>query len=76
MAEQEHLQPEMTLWRSQLYYKIYRHLESLPAYKGNKDVLRKSSSDLAVIFAKNLEKFKGRYRVAVTTHLYRYRKSA
>lgn len=76
MAEQEHLQPEMTLWRSQLYYKIYRHLESLPAYKGNKDALRKGSSDLAVIFAKNLEKFKGRYRVAVTTHLYRYRKSA
>ncbi len=76
MAEKEHLQPEMILWRSQLYYKIYRHLESLPAYKGNKEALKKCTADLAVIFAKNLEKFKGRYRVAVTTHLYRYRKSA
>lgn len=76
MAEKEHLQPEMTLWRSQLYYKIYRHLESLPAYKGNKETLKKCTADLAVILAKNLQKFKGRYRVAVTTHLYRYRKSA
>lgn len=76
MAEKEHLQPEMTLWRSQLYYKIYRHLESLPAYKGNKETLKKCTADLAVILAKNLQKFKGHYRVAVTTHLYRYRKSA
>lgn len=76
MAEKEHLQPEMTFWRSQLYYKIYRHLESLPAYKGNKEALKKCTTDLAVIFAKNLEKFKGHYRVAVTTQLYRYRISA
>ncbi|MBL0230982.1 MAG: type III-A CRISPR-associated protein Cas10/Csm1 [Moraxellaceae bacterium] len=77
MVAQEHSNPKAALWRSQVVYRSFRHIQ--PLYKTEKSLAQQESQRLALGIVKQLDTSQHKdalgkaYRLAVTTYLYRHR---
>ncbi|MCB1656792.1 MAG: type III-A CRISPR-associated protein Cas10/Csm1 [Moraxellaceae bacterium] len=71
MLEKTH--PQAALWRSQVAYRCFRHIQT--QHKFDKSTTLSKSQALASMIGKYLhhDNLGEAYRLAVTTHLYRYR---
>lgn len=76
MATAEKKLPTQAIWRSQVSYRVFRHLESDKNYKHNRDLLLTHSRQLTADIGEKISSLQQGYRVAVTTHLYRYRNTS
>ena len=76
MAAAEKTQPSQAMWRSQVSYRVFRHLESSKDYKQNRPLLLTHSQELTKNIGNQISSLQQGYRVAVTTHLYRYRNTS
>ncbi|MCX7088680.1 MAG: type III-A CRISPR-associated protein Cas10/Csm1 [Methylococcales bacterium] len=69
----DHHKPENALWRSQLYYRTYRFIES-----NNRKSETNQKKDICLQLVKDIgengiKKFGGGYRIALHAHLYQHR---
>jgi CRISPR-associated protein Csm1 len=76
MAAAEKVFPAQAIWRSQVSYRVFRHLESSKDYKQNRPLLLTHSQELTKNIGNQISSLQQGYRVAVTTHLYRYRNTS
>ena len=76
MAAAEKVFPAQAIWRSQVSYRVFRHLESSKDYKQKRELLLTHSRQLTVDIGNQISSLQQGYRVAVTTHLYRYRNTS
>ncbi len=73
MVAEEKKHPEKAIWRSQVHYRVFRHLGSQSEYKNNRQLLAVKSQTFSTEIGRMISILQQGYRVAVTTHLYRYR---
>ena len=73
MVALENTHPQAALWRSQVAYRCFRHMQS--QYKFERALAQTKAHQLATGIGRYLDKnnLGAAYRLAVTTHLYRYR---
>lgn len=76
MAAGERQQPAQAMWRSQVSYRVFRHLEAQSKYKQNRPLLLTDGQRLTADIGNRISTLQQGYRVAVTTHLYRYRNTS
>jgi CRISPR-associated protein Csm1 len=65
--------PENALWRSQLYYRTHRFIES-NRRKSDSDQRKRACMELVTdIGEKGIKQFRGGYRIALHAYLYQHR---
>ena len=74
MADNIHKRPENAIWHSRFSYRTRRMVERMRGL--NEDERRRIQERITqVLAAKGIDQFKGGYRIALTTYLYKYRKT-